>query len=136
MYDQDEEIEKEDLEFEIGFYEGLLKKMPDFIEALQALGDAYTKKGLYDKGLSIDEYLSQLQPTNPYVLYNLACSYSLTNQTDKALRSIKLAIKNGYRNFDYLKLDKDLANLRNDSRFHRYFSLVEKKAKITSDARE
>jgi tetratricopeptide (TPR) repeat protein len=129
MYDHDDLEEKEDLEFLISFCEGLIKKKPDFIEALQALGDAYTKKGLYEKGLSIDEYLSQLQPTNPFVLYNLACSYSLMNQTDKALRSIKLAIKHGYRNFDYLKEDKDLANLRNDSRFRRYFSIIEKKTK-------
>jgi tetratricopeptide (TPR) repeat protein len=129
MYDQDDLEEKEDLDFLISFCEGLIQKKPDFIEALQALGDAYTKKGWYDKGLSIDEYLSRLQPTNPFILYNLACSYSLTNQTDKALRSIKLAIKHGYRNFDFLKEDKDLTNLRNDSRFRRYFSLIEKKTK-------
>ena len=126
MYDTPLE-ENEDLDFEISFYEGLISKKPDFIEALQALGDAYTKKGLYEKGLSIDEHLSQLQPKDPYVLYNLACSYSLLNQTDKALRSIKLAIKMGYRNFDYLMEDKDLDNLRKDSRFRRYFSRIEKR---------
>jgi len=127
MYDEVIEEESEDLDFEIGFYEGLIKKKPDFIEALQALGDAYTKKGQFEKGLAIDEYLSQLQPDNPYVFYNLACSYSLLNQTDKAFRSIKAAIKYGYRNFDYLKEDKDLTNLRNDYRFLRYFSRLEKK---------
>jgi tetratricopeptide (TPR) repeat protein len=127
MYDEIIEEESEDLDFEIAFYEGLIAKKPDFIEALQALGDAYTKKGLFEKGLAIDEYLSQLQPDNPYVFYNLACSYSLLNQTDKAFRSIKRAIKYGYRNFDYLKEDKDLANLKNDNRFLRYFSRIEKK---------
>ena len=127
MYDEIIEEESEDLDFEISFYEGLIKKKPDFVEALQALGDAYTKKGQYEKGLAIDEYLSQLQPDNPYVFYNLACSYSLLHQTDKAFRSIKRAIRYGYRNFDFLKEDKDLANLRNDIRFLRYFSRVEKK---------
>ena len=136
MFDETPEEDEVDLDFEIRFYEGLVQKKPDFIEALQALGDAYTKKGMHDKGLAIDEYLSQLQPTNPYVLYNLACSYSLMKQTDKAFRSIKRAIKCGYRNFDFLKEDKDLANLKEDSRFLRYFSRIEKKLNKDIDRRE
>jgi len=128
MYD-DEPIEETDVEFEIAFYEGLIRKKPDFVDALKALGDLYTKKGLVEKGLQVDEHLSQLQPSDPVVLYNLACSYSLLNQTDKALRSIKRAIKCGYHDFDHIKEDKDLDNLRKDSRFSRYLLRVEKKVK-------
>ena len=38
---------KEDLDFEIKFCEGLIAKKPDFVEALVLLGDLYTKKGMY-----------------------------------------------------------------------------------------
>jgi len=124
--------EKDDLEFEIQFYEGLLKKKPDFIEAMSTLGDLYTKKGFYKKGLVLDEKLSLFKPEDPIVLYNLACSYSLLQETDKALRTIKRAINCGYDNFDYLEHDDDLTHLRNDIRFKKYFSRVRKRKKPLS----
>ena len=116
-----------DLDFELHFYERLIEKKPDFIEALSALGDLYTKKGLYEKGLNIDERLTQLRPEDSTVLYNLACSYSLLKSMDKALETIKKAIRYGYDDFDHLLADKDLINLRQDARFQEYFSLVQKR---------
>jgi len=116
-----------DIDFEIKFYEGVVKKKPDFIDALSALGDLYTKKGEYKKGLAIDEKLSLLRPDDPIVFYNLACSYSLVNETDKAFRSIKCAVKCGYDDFNYMEEDADLSNLHDDSRFQKYFLRVRKK---------
>lgn len=125
---------KEDLNFEIKFYEGLLQKKPDFIEALTLLGDLYTRQGMYQEGLKIDERLAQLLPDDPTVFYNLACSYSLLQEIDKALRSIKRAINCGYYEFDFLERDADLENLRNDPRFKRYFSrLKAQKGQDTQD---
>ena len=46
---------EEDLDFEISFYEKLLRKNPDFTNALVALGDAYTRRGRYSEGLAIDK---------------------------------------------------------------------------------
>ena len=129
MYDDEVLEEEHDIDFEISFCESLVRKHPDFLAALRLLGDLYTKKGMLEKGLHIDEYLSQLQPQDPFIYYNLACSYSLLNQTDKAFRSIKRAIKCGYRDFDYLKQDNDLTNLRNDNRFQRYFLRIQQKIK-------
>lgn len=117
-------------DFEIQFYEGLLKKKPDFVEALSALGDLYTRKGLYAKGMEIDERLAHLKPQDPIVLYNLACSYSLLKDTDKAVKTIQKAIACGYDDFHHLEQDSDLDNLRHDSRFQEYFLKVkDKKAK-------
>ena len=41
----------EDLEFQMVFYEGVLRQRPDFVDVLIALGEIYTKKGFYEKGL-------------------------------------------------------------------------------------
>lgn len=106
------EEKNSDLDFEISFYENLLKKKPDFIQALIALGDAYTKRGFYQKGLEIDKRLIQLKPDDPTVFYNLACSYSLLGLLDEALQTLKKAIKLGYRDFKWLKKEPDLENLR------------------------
>ncbi len=111
-----------DVDFEILFFEGVLKQNPDFIEALIALGDLYTKKGLIDKGLEVDEKLSRLRPEDPLVFYNLACSYSLVKEVEKSIEAIKTAINNGYGDFDYLEQDKDLDNIRQDERFQQCLS--------------
>jgi len=112
---------RDDTDFEIPFFEGILKRSPGFIEAMASLGDLYTKKGLYEKGLKIDERLSYLKPNDPIVLYNLACSYSLLKQIDKALEIVKRAIACGYNDFEHLQADGDLENLRKDTRFQSYY---------------
>jgi tetratricopeptide (TPR) repeat protein len=108
---------KEDLEFEIEFFEGVTKRDPGFIEALQILGDAYTKRGQWDKGLKIDKRLAHLCPDNPLVFYNLACSYSLVSRLDESFAALNKAVKLGYNDAQWLAKDPDLANLRQDSRF-------------------
>lgn len=112
------------MDFEIHFYERILDRKPDFVQALMALGDLYTKKGRFQEGLTLDRRLSQLRPEDPYVFYNLACSYSLINDIAKAASVMKLAVKNGYRNFVFLENDRDLVNLLKDADFRRYLDEV------------
>lgn len=117
---------KNDTDFEINFYEGILEKQPNFVEALSALGDVYTKIGECEKGLAIDKRLERIRPDDPYVLYNLACSYSLIEDVPSAFTAIKKAIENGYDDFNYLKRDSDLTNLKKDEGFIKFFSAVRK----------
>ncbi len=110
-------VTHEDLEFEIHFFEGVTKRDKDFIEALQILGDAYTKTGQWEKGLLVDKRLARLCPDNPLVFYNLACSYSLMSRLDAAFAALRKAVKLGYDDTKWLTKDPDLENLRKDSRF-------------------
>lgn len=112
-----EDKQKKDLDFEIDFFERLLKKKPDFILALTALGGAYTQRGDYKKGLEVDLRLSRLRRDDPTVRYNLACSYSLLGELDLAFSTLKKAIELGYEDFEHLKQDPDLENLKKDERF-------------------
>lgn len=122
-----ENLKQEDIDFEIAFYNGLIEKNPNFIEALVALGDLYTKSGMYKEGLAIDEQLVQLKPEDPIVLYNLACSYSLLEDIDKAFRAFKKAINRGYYDLQHLEQDDDLTNLRKDRRFQQYLTRIKSK---------
>lgn len=117
-------------QFEIDFYEGLLQKKSDFYDAMILLGDLYTRVGRYHDGLAMDEKLYQLDPENPVILYNLACSYSLTDQIDLSFRSLKKAVNCGYDDFYHMEHDGDLENLRKDRRFQKYYANVHKK-KVT-----
>src|SRR2546423_8668261 len=76
--------EKRDLDIEIGFLEGLVRRDPGYIDALQILGDDYTKRGKFTLGLKIDQRLAVLKPMDSLIQYNLACSYSLTGQQEEA----------------------------------------------------
>jgi tetratricopeptide (TPR) repeat protein len=118
---------KEDLDFEIKFFEGIAHHDPDFIEALQILGDAYTKTGQWEKGLKIDERLARLCPDNSLVFYNLACSYSLLKQVEEALGALREAVKLGYSDARWLTKDPDLDNLRRDDRFEKIRDDLSKK---------
>src|SRR6187455_3713047 len=65
-------LEKRELDIEIGFLEGLIRRDPGYIDALQILGDDYTKRGKFTLGLKIDQRLAVLKPTDALVHYNLA----------------------------------------------------------------
>lgn len=119
---------KEDLEFEIRFFEGISRHDPDFIEALQILGDAYTRTGQWEKGLKIDVRLARLCPDNSLVFYNLACSYSLLNHVEEAFAALREAVKLGYDDARWLTKDPDLENLRKDNRFEKIRSDVSSRA--------
>ena len=109
--------EKRNLDVEIGFIEGVVRKDPSFIEALQILGDDYTKRGRFDDGLKVDEQLAVLRPQDATVLYNLACSYSLTGDTEQAFNALQRALVAGYDDFKWLAHDPDLEAVRKHPRY-------------------
>lgn len=104
--------ETRDLDIKIDFLEGVVRRDPQYVEALQLLGDNYTQRGKFEDGLKVDEKLSHLEPRNPLVFYNLACSYSLTGQVDAAAIALDKALGLGYRDFKWLAKDPDLRTLR------------------------
>ena len=109
--------EKQELDIEISFLEGLAKRDPGYIEALQLLGDDYTKRGRFAEGLTVDEQLSRLLPEDSMVFYNLACSFSLTDRIDDSITALKKAVQLGYDDTNWMDEDPDLNKIRSDPRF-------------------
>jgi len=101
-----------ELDVKIGFMEGLVRRDPDYVDALQLLGDHYTRRGRFSEGLEVDERLARLDPENALVFYNLACSYSLTDQFDRAGLALEKALTLGYRDFSWIAKDPDLKKFR------------------------
>jgi tetratricopeptide (TPR) repeat protein len=104
--------ETRDLDVKISFLQGVVKRDPQYVEALQILGDHYTQRGLFHCSLQVDQQLSRLEPMNPLVFYNLACSYSLNGDFDLAVGSLEKALNLGYQDFKWLARDPDLRPLR------------------------
>jgi tetratricopeptide (TPR) repeat protein len=105
-------INQRELDTKIEFMEGLVRRDPNYVDALQLLGDHYTQRGRYTDGLQVDERLARLEPDSPLVFYNLACSYSLTEQFDRTALALEKALQLGYTDFTWLARDPDLKKFR------------------------
>ncbi len=109
--------EQSQLDFELDFFGGILDRYPCYVDVLRAQGTNLTLKGRYADGLQIDKRLVQLRPTDPLAHYNLACSYALLKRTDHAIKTLRRAVELGYRDFRYMREDRDLDSIRQDPRF-------------------
>ncbi len=118
--------QRRNLDIEIGFLEGLLRRDPAYCDVLQLLADDYTRRGRFAEGLDLDLRLATLRPQEPMVHYNLACSYALTDQHAKALAAISKAIDLGYNDFRYMSRDPDLAAFRKTSYYRRLRERIRK----------
>ncbi|HXG13287.1 MAG TPA: hypothetical protein VNK04_26245 [Gemmataceae bacterium] len=105
------------LDFELEFFGGILKRYPDYVDVLRVMGNLLTLKGRYAEGLQVDRRLVQLRPNDALAHYNLACSYALLKRADQALKTLRRAVELGYRDFRYMREDRDLDAIRHDPRF-------------------
>ncbi len=111
--------ERSQLDFEIAFFGDLLRRMPDYSDALRAQAGNLTIKGLLKEGLLIDQVLVKLRPEDPDAHYNLACRYAMMLQPDLAIETLRQAVSLGYNDFRYMIQDRDLESLRKDPRFRK-----------------
>ena len=108
---------------------GFLKEIDEAIQSIQELlevnpedprlhydlGNLYYKKGEFDKTIFQYQKSLSIQPDNPSTYYNLACMYSMQNRLEKSLDFLKKAIEKGYENWEQIKTDGDLENIRGTS---------------------
>jgi Tfp pilus assembly protein PilF len=106
-----------DAEFEIGFFESVLKRDPRYTDVIEILGGLYTKHGRISDGLRMDRKLVRLLPANSTAHYNLACSLALAKRPAAAMRSLQHAVELGYRDFDWMQQDPDLEGLKSHPGF-------------------
>ena len=109
--------EHNQLDFELEFFSAILKRHPDYVDVLRVLGNLLTLKRRYAEGLQIAKRLVQLRPADPLGHYNLACSYALLQRPDQASTILRRAVELGYRDFRYMREDRDLDTIRHDPRF-------------------
>ena len=101
-----------DPEFEIRFFESVLRRAPNYANVVELLGGLYTRHGRIADGLRMDRKLVKLQPANPTAHYNLACSLALSKRKTAALRELRQAVSLGYSDFDWMQQDPDLEVLK------------------------
>lgn len=101
-----------DLQFEIEFFEGVNRRVHEYVEVIEILGGLYTKAGRIDDGLNMDRQMVRLRPDNPTAHYNLGCSLALKGRAADAMRALRRAVALGYRDVRWLRQDPDLKSLQ------------------------
>lgn len=94
------------------------------VPALFELGAVLTRLGRYEEGLAVDHRLVKLEPDQPVLHYNLACSLALLQKSDEAFAALERAIELGYDDLEHLKRDRDLQHLREDARFQQMIQKI------------
>ena len=101
-----------DPEFEIRFFESVLRRDSTYAEVVEILGGLYPRQGRIADGLKMDRRLVKLQPRNATAHYNLACSLALSRRKRDALQALRAAVQLGYSDFDWMQQDPDLEALK------------------------
>jgi tetratricopeptide (TPR) repeat protein len=111
------QADQSQLDFELDFFGSILQRHPEYVDVLRIMGNLLTLKGRYTEGLQVDKRLVQLRPNDALAHYNLACSYALLKRPEQALKTLRKAVELGYRDFRYMREDRDLDSIRSDPRF-------------------
>lgn len=109
--------ERSQLDFELALFADILESLPEYVDVLRAHATNLTLKGHFERGMDFDRRLIRLRPKDFLAHYNLACSYALLKQSELALKTLRRAVELGYRDFRYMKQDRDLESIRRDPRF-------------------
>ncbi len=110
-----------DLEAAAQKYQKALRHDDSILEAYVNLSTVYLRIKRFDKARSVLNNLEGKAPSHPLLHYNLACYYSLTGETNSSFEALERAVKEGFKNFEQIKTDPDLARLRQEPDFEELF---------------
>ncbi len=97
---------------------------PDNYWAFYLLGDSYTTLGRYDEAVAELERAIRIDSENQYALTALARVHSLRGDNDMAIEYLSRAVDRGYADYDYVKNDSDMDNIRDDWRFEQILTTM------------
>ncbi len=71
----------------------------------------------FDEAIPAHKKAAEFDAIRPVALYNLACAYALTGETDQALTALEDSIDAGFIDMTVVEGDTDLDPIRDDARF-------------------
>jgi tetratricopeptide (TPR) repeat protein len=96
----------------IEYYRGALEVDEGYLPALSRLAVVYGVRGEEEKALEVLKKVVELRPDSAGAYYNIACIYSRQGDVDESVLWLKGAVERGFDDWELLKTDKDLDNIR------------------------
>jgi len=109
----------EQLQFDLEFYDRILLRNADNVDALRQQVELLAHQGDYRRALVLDRRLVGLVPQDVVARYNLACSLSMVGEIKSALNALDTALELGYCDWAHLEADSDLEPVREHVGFER-----------------
>lgn len=97
------------------YYQEAMAIRPQYPEAISNLALIYANQKKYDKTRSLFQQAIEFWPDNAELYYNVACMYAQQNEINQANHWLKMALNKGYDNWNAIKTDSDLENIRNST---------------------
>ena len=93
-------------------YQKALSIQPKYMKAMFGLALVYSDRHESTKALDVLQNMRKLEPDNPEIYYNIACIYAKENEADKSIVWLKQAVEKGFHNYDLIRKDPDLGQIR------------------------
>ncbi|MBW2538392.1 MAG: tetratricopeptide repeat protein [Deltaproteobacteria bacterium] len=103
---------KGDLNKAMDHYQQVLFVQPDFAPALNDLAIVHAMRGEYEQALSLLKKTIGIWPDHFEPYYDIACIYARQNKGDESMAWLKQAIDRGFKDWQRIKNDDNLENLR------------------------
>jgi Flp pilus assembly protein TadD len=97
---------------------------PDDVRALHLGAGSLIILGQVERAEDWLQRAVKIDPHDPIVLYNLACNYAIMGKTEQALGFLERAVEVGAVSVDWMKNDKDLADLHGLPRYEALLSRI------------
>jgi tetratricopeptide (TPR) repeat protein len=96
-----------------------IQKHPTYDVAYSNRAVAYMQQQKFNKAADDLKKGVEINPNNATLHYNLVALYSLQNHIDRALDSLDRSLELGFNNYDALRTDPDLNNVRKHPEFRK-----------------
>ena len=106
---------------QIEVFEKHLEKVPEDVRARMLLAHGYAAVERIDDAIREANLSIALRPGDPFVLYNVACTFGLMNRKEEAMDALRKSWEAGLRDTNWTRRDPDLDLLHGDPEFERLF---------------
>jgi Flp pilus assembly protein TadD len=101
----------------IQIVESLILAHPEDARAHLFLAINLAESGNLNKARDEAKKALDINPTDPLMQYNTSCFYSQMGDKKLAIESLKNAFAEGYQDYEWVKRDSDLENIRQEPEF-------------------
>ncbi|MCD6353687.1 MAG: tetratricopeptide repeat protein [Proteobacteria bacterium] len=121
---------KGNLKGAVQHYKEAIRIEPDYAKAHYSLGVILKHEGRFNEAIKHLSETLRIDPDfSPLVYYKIAALYARQNKKEESIAWLRKAVEKGYKNWNYLRNDKDLENIRGSLYYKKLIGEIAKRGK-------